>query len=42
MSEYRAPELRVPEEIYETPMLLDLEEVVMCKTCETGGVGSGS
>jgi len=42
MSEYQAPELRVPEELYEKPMLLDLEEVVMCKVCDTGGVGAGT
>ena len=38
MHEYEAPQLLTPGELYETPMLLDLEEVTACdKLCGTGG-----
>jgi hypothetical protein len=41
MHEYETPELMTPEEMYEKPMLLDLEEVTACaKLCGTGGSGS--
>ncbi|HEX9940971.1 MAG TPA: hypothetical protein VGG03_03055 [Thermoanaerobaculia bacterium] len=39
MHEYETPELFTPEEIYEKPMLLDLEEVSACKVCGTSGSG---
>jgi hypothetical protein len=38
MHEYETPKLLTPEEMYEKPMLLDLEEVAACAHhCSTGG-----
>jgi hypothetical protein len=41
MQKYETPQLMTPEEMYEKPMLLDLEEVTACaKLCGTGGSGT--
>ncbi len=42
MHEYETPELLTPEEMYEKPMLLDLEEVSACAICGTGGSGASN